>query len=1161
MLFYVMLLSIISLKHPLQLTPFDIFISTSPSEAAADDLVTLVIDPSSERKSISPYIYGINIANWAPSYYMYMVEDHLREAQVEVVRLGATNMERYNFINNRMYNVISKQNQYVPMSWESFVDWVVNDLDAEPFLQVSVYGNVASDTDGRGKSGYSHEQSSGEVSSWVESTGGNVRFWGIGNEPFIAWKRSDYPSFFADAAHGDQVLNFHTSYEHYFNRFTTVAEAIKSSDSTARILGPTPANWWLYWFNDYSPICPVTEPGGDPATDDSSWDLMSSPESTWDKDIFPDRGSDPDVSGWESDPQKILPFYLKSMRLADESRGSRLAEFLDVHRYMRCITEKDAILEPMGLFHENFKSQDMETLFSGVKTNLLNRLKNSIERFYPETKISFSEYGYFYWDGYPSIPQVAAIGTMDYLGFFARCGVYLSCNWYLGEPNQSGADLTHASLDSARQAMFDEDGEPNPKYWAFYMMSNLFRGTSIKAEVSDWNSFSVHACENEKGDYVVFAVYKGQYDSTTGEYISDQPPEKALMRIDSSDGNLILTRLLRYGMGDPHVIEMDTTGISYDTDGNMIFDYHPLAIYAFVFSSQNSGDSLAENQSIQVTPDILDFGPYSNGWIVDGEKKIFTHGVKITNPGVTAIPWSMEICTEDCTALSFENSISGVSEASASLTKWLVPENSVTGEVSVTDEVYFTVDRAYLPVGTYTSNIKVSFLAGNAQHQKNIMVVMDVIPGEDDGEKRIADFETGSFAHSLNEIPPYSIGWWDNHGTPDDRNSPYLYNFQLNRNEVNRLGSKYCMEIEFNRKNGDTPDGRLYQSFGTYGHSTYISTDTSSGNQNISSKIKYNATGFWEGYEAFEFDIKTDTKGSDNTELLIILSDESGNKGKPSRPFLSEIKFLSETDSIKDYTDLLVVEDGPWQTVRIALDDRFFDWRYPEGQNGAETTMDFSSINQIEFVPWHGDKTAKGVIYIDNLRLVGPNANNNRLPVAAVEKRNLTVKPGQSVTLNGTPSFDCDPDDEITAWEWVSQNISIISDTFASETHISEPFASETLFSSNIEGTYIYDLVVTDTRSARSRNIAQVTILVSKDGVSIPDETDPDGDGETDVSIGGGSGGQGCFCNTLMTQGYETFEGNFFSGLSCGRIVPGLIILIFIGCIVMRLLSMTWEKG
>lgn len=159
-------------------------------------------------------------------------------------------------------------------------------------------------------------------------------------------------------------------------------------------------------------------------------------------------------------------------------------------------------------------------------------------------------------------------------------------------------------------------------------------------------------------------------------------------------------------------------------------------------------------------------------------------------------------------------------------------------------------------------------------------------------------------------------------------------------------------------------------------------------------QVTPNATGFWEGYDSFKFDIKTDTMGSDQTALLLILSDESGNKGKPAFDNENGIKTvtmtmtegtnedINGTATLKNYTDILMIEDGPWQTLQIPLDGRFFDWCYPEGQNGAETVMDFSAITQIEFVPWNGEENRKGVIYIDNLRLVGPDSTNNRLPVA-----------------------------------------------------------------------------------------------------------------------------------------------------------------------------------
>lgn len=235
-------------------------ILSEQSQSDSDAQIILTINPDLDRKDISPYLYGVNIANWCPWYYTHSVEQKLRDADVEVVRLGATNMERYNFKNNRMYNVITKQNEYLSLSWESFVEWTRSHLNAEPFLQMSVFGNVASDYDSSSTSehvvnsysdaaninfsnmqtdSYSHLQSIDEVMEWVQSAGRDVKFWGIGNEPWIAWKRYDYPSNYADSAHGDQVLNFHTSYDYYFNRFATVATAIKQADNQAETFGPT----------------------------------------------------------------------------------------------------------------------------------------------------------------------------------------------------------------------------------------------------------------------------------------------------------------------------------------------------------------------------------------------------------------------------------------------------------------------------------------------------------------------------------------------------------------------------------------------------------------------------------------------------------------------------------------------------------------------------------------------------------------------------------------------------------------------------------------------------------------------------------------------------------------------------------------------------------
>ena len=199
-------------------------------------------------RAINKNIYGVNIANWCQAYYLQLCTPMLVSAKVSVVRYGATNIERYNWRNNRMYNVISLANQYVPLSWESFVEWVRKDVGAEPFLQASVFSHVASDY---GAADYNTNQTLNDVFEWAAAAGTNVQIWGVGNEPFIAWKLHEYAGqrgsndesyAYNDGAHGDQIYNEDIAADRYYPQFLRVAEAIRNANPSAKILGPTPAN-------------------------------------------------------------------------------------------------------------------------------------------------------------------------------------------------------------------------------------------------------------------------------------------------------------------------------------------------------------------------------------------------------------------------------------------------------------------------------------------------------------------------------------------------------------------------------------------------------------------------------------------------------------------------------------------------------------------------------------------------------------------------------------------------------------------------------------------------------------------------------------------------------------------------------------------------------
>lgn len=1009
------------------------------------DTFVLTVDVKRERRPISPYLYGVNAANWCPWYYLKALSDKIVDADVEVVRWGATNMERYNPITNRMYNVISMQNEIVPVSWQTFVHWTNEILKAKPMLQASVFGNVAGDGEGLGDPGYSRLQSVEEVMEWVRLAGDSVKLWGIGNEPWIAWKREDYPGIYHDAAHGDQVLNAHTAHDHFFNRFISVADAIKSANPEALVFGPTPANWWLYWFNDYSPFCPVTTPNGPAVPDAPQWQLMMDPASKWDRNIFPDTGDDPEIAGWERDPRKNISQYLIRMYDKEMESGTRVADSLDLHRYIRCLNEKDAIQEPRGLYQADFASWDAETLYDGTKTDLLNRIDRAIEAYYPKTKRSFSEYGYFYWNGFPSIPQVSAVGMVDFLGFFARGGVDLACSWYLGEPNQSGERVTRAA-DSARQAMFDEMGNPNPKYWAFYLMSHWFRGTVVHAKASDWERFSVHACQREDDDIVVVAINKGLYD-LSGAFIEGQPAFQAKIKGIPEEEGHHLTQIYRLGQNDPGVVSMALEGLDL-INGTLTFNFEPLAIYTFVFSpSREVSSYVTDRDTITVSPGEIHFGPYETGQYTEGGGWDRIPHVTVTNTSGTAVNWSVTKTAD-----------------------WLSVQGEGSGTTRVSDRIYLSVDRAGLSIGTHRTDLHVKTASGTM----TIPVSLDVIPGEKGGEKRLFDGETGSLAHAYNLDEPYSVGWWGGHGGDGDRNYPFIYEFSIERFERHRLGNRYAMKIDFNRANGDTDGGRLFQSFGSYGHRTFFSDERGHG-------MEANATGDWERYTSFSFDIKPDTSDQERTELLLLITDEAGNVGKPDV-------------GIDALTDLISLHDGVWQTVTIPLESRFFNWAYPEGQDGSDVSIDFSSIRQIEMVPWAGDPEKKGGIYLDNLRVTRPMEGMNQFPVAVVPKVHLYTRPGEAILLDGTKSVD--PDGDALTYQWLPGD------------YLSEPESPTPLFLAEAEGDYLVELIVIDSMGATNRNIVQLRITVTEDG-----------DEDESISRGVGSTGGGCFIDLLM----ETF--------------------------------------
>lgn len=151
----------------------------------------------------------------------------------------------------------------------------------------------------------------------------------------------------------------------------------------------------------------------------------------------------------DSEGRDFTDFFLDQMRLAEKTAGRRLVDALDLHWYPEAtgggkrITEKgDAstararVQAPRSLWDPTYKEESWITRATGGPITLLPNLLAKIERHYPGTKLSFSEYDY---GGGEHIS--GAVAQADLLGILGEHGIYAAALW-------GGGPFQYAAFDS-----------------------------------------------------------------------------------------------------------------------------------------------------------------------------------------------------------------------------------------------------------------------------------------------------------------------------------------------------------------------------------------------------------------------------------------------------------------------------------------------------------------------------------------------------------------------------------------------------------------------------------------------------------------------------------------------------------------------------------------
>jgi uncharacterized repeat protein (TIGR02543 family) len=472
----------------------------SPSPAAAAG-PALSVDAAASQKPISPYIYGLNFSK----------ESFANEIDLPVRRWGGNTTTRYNWKNGNAntaqdwyFENVQVSNAYDWNTVETHNTWIAQNTrtGADSIITIPMIGYVAKDATSCGfnTDNYGAQQdtdtwrpkcgngvaSNGSpitgnnpldtsvaaneafMQSWVASmvnthgaaNAGGVKFYNLDNEPEL-WSET----------HRD-VHPAHQSYDELVNKSISYAQAIKTADPNAKTLGYTAFGWTGYWYSwldaqtaaSHGYNCPT------PAT------------------CYPDYATHGNKYQAE--------WYLSQMKQAEQTKGTRLLDYLDLHYYQEggvaLTTAGSADLQAQrlrstrALWDSTYIDEswiggpDQFPDWRAVK--LIPRMRGWVDANYPGTKLAITEYN---WGGLEDIN--GALAQADVLGIFGREGLDLATLWNYPLPNGDPLGYDHF--------------ETLPGAYAFRMYRNYdglgskFGDVSVQASSGDQSQLAIYAAQ------------------------------------------------------------------------------------------------------------------------------------------------------------------------------------------------------------------------------------------------------------------------------------------------------------------------------------------------------------------------------------------------------------------------------------------------------------------------------------------------------------------------------------------------------------------------------------------------------------------------------------------------------------------------------------------
>lgn len=421
------------------------------SPVQADISVAYTIDTQQDVSPISPYIYGYNF-------------DHVSAQNLTVRRMGGNRLTGYNWETNFsnagsdwQHSSDEYMSSYIPSAQRQTPGKVITDfVDANlaagqaSLITLQMAGYVAAD-----KNGTVTESQAAPSTRWKEvvyqkttpfcspaaspdktdnavymdelvnylvtrygsaSSTSGVRFYALDNEPAL-WS-STHP----------RIHPLKPTCVELLNKSIALASAVKDVDPDAHICGPV-----LYGFAAFNTF-----------QDAVDWSTVKSGQSySW-----------------------FIDYYLDTMKQASTAQNRRLLDVLDLHWYPEAQGDGSRICDtqpPYSQANAEARMQAPRTLWDqGYYENswigawfkwalpLLPKITQSINTYYPGTKLAFTEYNYGAGDHISG-----GIATADVLGIFGKYGVYLSTYWGSNRAYVNSAFSLFRNYDGANSAFGD----------------------------------------------------------------------------------------------------------------------------------------------------------------------------------------------------------------------------------------------------------------------------------------------------------------------------------------------------------------------------------------------------------------------------------------------------------------------------------------------------------------------------------------------------------------------------------------------------------------------------------------------------------------------------------------------------------------------------------